>query len=93
MYYPRKIPSSFQKQDDCTTSAPVVLESKEKHTTVSVRKTSLSPFAAFLFLELLKKGRNEKPPPAIFAEARMLFANQDSSFSSVIPPIGLIFFV
>ena len=55
MYYPRKIPSSFQKQNDCTTSAPVILESKEKYTTVSVRNADLSPYAAFLFLELLKK--------------------------------------
>ena len=63
MYYPRKILSSFQKQADCITSAPIVLKNKEKYTTASARKTSFSPFALFLFLELLNKGKIEKPPP------------------------------
>ena len=63
MYYPRKIPSSFLKHSDCITSVPIFLESEEKHTTVSVRKNTFSPFAIFLFLELLKKGKFKKPPP------------------------------
>ena len=62
MYYPRKIPSSFLKQDGCIATVPIFPESKEKH--ANVRKNSLSPFAAFLFWELLKKEKMEKPPPA-----------------------------
>ena len=63
MYYPRKISSSFLKQDGCITAAPVLLESKEKDTIPSKKKIGLSPFAIFLFLELMKKGDPEKPPP------------------------------